>query len=122
LNSNILRTAPPASGGAPAAPDPSEKWLADLLHQVDEKMTLQPLPELTPDDAKQAAERLIAAKRRDLPADLVELRTYQARHLIDDASAAGYYEQLLGSGLGETFARGSAEERREILEKALPAD
>ena len=51
-----------------------------------------------------------------------KLRTYQARHLIDDAAAADYYEQLLGDGMGETFARGDADERRKILEKVLPAE
>ena len=65
---------------------------------------------------------LVSAKHHDLAADLVELRTYQARHLIDDASAAGYYEQLLGDGMGEDFASGDADERREILEKVLPAE
>ena len=122
FSSSTLKLGPPLALARRRAATPAEKWLTDVLRQVDQKMTLQPLPELTADDAKQSAERLLSSKHRDLAADLVELRTYQARHLIDDATAAGYYEQLLGDGMGEAFANGDADARRKILEKVLPAD
>ncbi|HEX4142953.1 MAG TPA: hypothetical protein VHY91_05345 [Pirellulales bacterium] len=121
FSSSTLKTGPPAPGSGSKG-DSVDKWLSELMHQVDQKMTLQPMPELTAEDAKHAAERLVSAKRHDRAADLVELRTYQARHLIDNASAAAYYEQLLGDGMGETFANGDAEERRQVLEKVLPAE
>jgi hypothetical protein len=121
IKDSTLKTgAPPA--GSPAKGESVEKWLNDLLRQVDQKMTLQPFPELTTEDAKKAAERMISAKRHDRAAELVELRAYQARHLLDESAAADYYEQLLGGGLGEAFARGDADERRKILEEVLPAD
>ncbi len=121
FNSSTLKVGLTA-GSTPPGGDGSKKWLADVLRQIDQKMTLQPMPDLTADDAKQAAERLLSSKHRDLAADLVELRAYQARQLIDEGTAAGYYEQLLGEGMGETFAHGDADARREILEKVLPTD
>jgi hypothetical protein len=121
FNSSTLKTGP-ATTGSVAKTDSIEKWLNDLLRQVDHKMTLQPLPELTSEDAKKAADRMVSAKRHDLAADLVELRTYQARHLLGNAEAASYYEQLMGGGMGETFANGDVDERRAILEKILPVD
>jgi hypothetical protein len=121
FTSNTLKTSSPVAG-SPAKGDSVDKWLSDFMRQIDQKMTLQPFPELTAEDAKQAAKRVVSARRHDIAADLIELRAYQARHLIDNASAAGYYEQLLGGGMGEAFANGDADERRRILEEVLPAD
>jgi hypothetical protein len=127
LSTNTLRIGlgnKPGLAGANASSDSeaTEKWLSDVLRQIDDKMTLRALPELTPDDAKQAVERMFTAKQHDLASDMIELRAYQARRLIDEASLIRYYDALLGSGMGQAFVQGDSDARREILQKIFPAD
>ncbi len=127
LSSSTLKTGLTNKSGLSVANsqsdgEASDKWLTDVLRQIDDKMTLRLLPELTAEDATEAVERMLTAKQHDLAADLVELRAYQARGLIDEASLIRYYDSLLGSGMGQGFVQGDSEARREILEKIFAGD
>ncbi|HTU24825.1 MAG TPA: hypothetical protein VMF30_05480, partial [Pirellulales bacterium] len=120
-NSSTLKVGPPGSNLAAKA-EAVDKWVAEVMRQVDQKMTLQPFPEMTAKEALQTMEKRMEAKRRNVIADLVELRAYQARHLIDESTAAGYYEALMGEGRGAAFAHDDVDARRKILKELLPAE
>ena len=119
-----LRTFQPVGGanggaGGPAAAGeaPVAAWVADALAYLRDHCELVPIPDLTAEEVRARLKRWDPEKGRAgsaLPL-LVELRYYQAKHLLTVEETAKEQDALLGPGKGRLLATGPPAKRRELI-------
>jgi hypothetical protein len=97
--------------------NPAEKWIGEIIANIDEQYRLQPMPPISAEAAKSRAESLAGAST-PLLERVIELRYYHAKKLITDTDLAAALDTILGRGKGAEFVTGDEATRRKLLAEA----
>jgi len=124
--SKTINSAPPPGTPLAKTAKPEEygerairNLLGDFNAIVDAKLALTEMPQLTAEMARSRAEYLASMQHQNpLPA-LFELRYYEQQKLLTTDELAQFYGQILGEQTGPRLAKGSEQDRRQILAKWL---
>ena len=106
---------------AAAATDPVAAWAADVLAYLREHCELVPVPALTVEEVRTRL-RQSGPEKGSAQGTLllvVELRYYQATHLLTVEEVAKEQDALLGPGKGRLLATGPPAKRRALIQAWL---
>lgn len=103
------------------AKDPVEKEFETLFSFVDESLKLGPIPSSLNDENAKARIETLAASQPDNPLSvLAEMRLYQAKGLVGDATLYAGYKVLIGAEPAKKLITGTPSERVGAISKYLP--
>jgi hypothetical protein len=108
------------------AADGIEEATNELFEAADARFSMQEMPDLNPEHALLRVGMLVGDDSSSpvpvtnpLPV-LVEIHYYEARKLITTEQLVQAYQRLLGDGPGAKLATGTADQRKDVIDRWLP--
>jgi hypothetical protein len=109
------------------AADAIEEAANELFEEADARFSMQEMPDLKPEHALMRVGILVGDDdsftavpvTNPLPV-LAEIHYYEARKLITTEQLVQAYQKLLGDGPGAKLATGTADQRKDVIDRWLP--